>query len=143
MEYNSHVNETGLTTKQQKFVAAYLRSGNGVEAAREAGYKGNANVLAVVSSENLRKPNIQKALERQLDSADITEEVISLEVAKMAFSNASDPVKNDHKLKALQLLAKIKGMTKNVQQTNYVGTMQLLQMKTSRDTEQMHIVDVG
>ena len=121
-----------LTPKQVKFVSEYLRLGNGVEAARAAGYKGNANTLAVVSAENLRKPNIQSALAKHLDAKNVTEERIGNEIAKVAFSEASDPLRNDHKLKALQLLAKIKGMTTDVKQTNVVGTMQLIQFRTGQ-----------
>ena len=52
-----------LTVKQQKFVDAY--DGNGVQAARQAGYKGSDNTLAVVAIENLRKPNVVKAIEER------------------------------------------------------------------------------
>lgn len=50
-----------LTPKQQRFVDAY--TGNGVAAARAAGYAGNAEVLAAVAHENLRKPQIARAIE--------------------------------------------------------------------------------
>src|SRR5690349_5940748 len=49
-----------LTAKQQAFIAAY--SGNGTEAARLAGYAGSDQVLGQVASENLKKPEIQKAI---------------------------------------------------------------------------------
>ena len=45
-----------LTVKQKRFVGLY--NGNGVQAAREAGYKGSDNTLASVAKENLRKPHI-------------------------------------------------------------------------------------
>jgi phage terminase small subunit len=51
-----------LTPKQRAFVLAYLETGNGVESARRAGYKGNDNTLHVTASENLRKPMIRAAL---------------------------------------------------------------------------------
>lgn len=55
-----------LTYKQRRFVDCY--AGNGVEAARKAGYQGNANTLHVVAAENLRKPTILAAIEaRQED----------------------------------------------------------------------------
>lgn len=50
-----------LTYKQRRFVDCY--AGNGVEAARKAGYRGNANTLHVVAAENLRKPTILAAIE--------------------------------------------------------------------------------
>ncbi len=54
------VNKIGLTVKQQLFVNFY--EGNGTEAARLAGYKGDDNTLGQVAYENLRKPLIIKAL---------------------------------------------------------------------------------
>ncbi len=56
-----------LTEKQRKFVEAYMgkAEGNGVEAARLAGYKGNDNTLAAIASENLRKPKIASAIEER------------------------------------------------------------------------------
>lgn len=52
---------TKLTTKQARFVAAY--TGNGVEAARAAGYKGSDETLNAVARENLRKPPIADAIQ--------------------------------------------------------------------------------
>lgn len=49
-----------LTTKQQRFVDFY--DGNATDAARKAGYKGNANTLGQVGDENLKKPKIAKAI---------------------------------------------------------------------------------
>ncbi len=49
-----------LTIKQVRFVEFY--NGNGYEAAKRAGYKGNYETLSVVASENLKKPYILEAL---------------------------------------------------------------------------------
>lgn len=56
-----------LTPKQQRFVDAY--TGNGVEAARRAGYQGSVAVLSQVAHENLRKPEIAAALKERQASA--------------------------------------------------------------------------
>ena len=57
--------------KQQWFCRAYLQnSGNGVQAAREAGYKGNARTLESVASENMRKPIIKSFLAQLTTEAD-------------------------------------------------------------------------
>ncbi|MDW7774670.1 MAG: terminase small subunit [Desulfobulbaceae bacterium] len=56
-----------LTVKQQRFVDLY--DGNGVQAARAAGYKGNDNTLAVVAKENLRKPHLKAAIEAREQKA--------------------------------------------------------------------------
>lgn len=49
-----------LTLKQKKFIEVY--AGNGTEAARLAGYKGNENALAVAANELLRNPKIADAI---------------------------------------------------------------------------------
>lgn len=57
-----------LTTKQRRFVEAY--DGNGVEAARSAGYAGSYSVLNQVACENLQKPAIVKAIQRRQEVED-------------------------------------------------------------------------
>lgn len=53
-----------LTPKQRAFVHAYQgeAKGNGVQAARIAGYKGKDETLRAIASENLTKPNIRSIL---------------------------------------------------------------------------------
>ena len=52
-----------LTPKQDKFYKRYISNEfNGVEACKYAGYKGTDATLAVVANENLRKPNIMRAI---------------------------------------------------------------------------------
>lgn len=54
----------GLTLKQQRFVDAFIETGNAAEAARRAGYsEKNANRIG---AENLSKLVIQKAIEKRL-----------------------------------------------------------------------------
>lgn len=53
-----------LTEKQRRFVAAYIKTGNAAEAARQAGYK--ASNADVIGRENLRKPTVRKALDARL-----------------------------------------------------------------------------
>ena len=52
-----------LTVKQQRFVDFY--DGNATDAARKAGYKGNANTLGQVGDENLKKPKIARAIQKR------------------------------------------------------------------------------
>jgi len=55
-----------LTVKQQSFVDNYLANGgNGTQAAKDAGYKGSENTLASTAKENLRKPQIKEAIEKE------------------------------------------------------------------------------
>jgi phage terminase small subunit len=55
-----------LTDKQKLFVEFYLIHMNGTLAAKLAGYKGNANVLAVTAHDNLRNPKIRSAVDEAL-----------------------------------------------------------------------------
>jgi phage terminase small subunit len=70
-----------LTKKQQAYCNLYLESGNGVEAVMQAGYKvnGNRKLAAVISSENLTKPNICEYLRAQLKKSGLTEESVRLQ----------------------------------------------------------------
>ena len=52
-----------LTLKQTKYIKYYFEcDGNGTEAARRAGYKGNDTTLCAMSTDNLRKPLIIAAI---------------------------------------------------------------------------------
>ena len=52
-----------LTLLQSRFVAEYIRDFNGVQAATRAGYSGNYQVRCQAARDNLRLPEIQKAVE--------------------------------------------------------------------------------
>ena len=54
-----------LTIRQERFVKAYARLGNGSEAARRAGYKPGPRV-GQIAVENLQKPAVVSALKREL-----------------------------------------------------------------------------
>lgn len=54
------MSEKKLTVKQQRFVEEYMVDFNATQAAIRAGY--SAKTAAVISAENLRKPNIQKVI---------------------------------------------------------------------------------
>lgn len=56
------------TLKQEKFVNEYLANGgNGVQAARAAGYKGDTNTLNQVARDNLQKPTIASRVRERVD----------------------------------------------------------------------------
>lgn len=54
-----------LTVKQFKFVEAYIASGNATQAAIEAGY--SKKTAGQTGNENLKKPQILKALEKRTE----------------------------------------------------------------------------
>jgi hypothetical protein len=56
-----------LTIKQEKFIKAYARTGNGTQSARLAGYSDSSDgVLKQQAVENLRKPAVKQALKLEL-----------------------------------------------------------------------------
>ena len=55
-----------FTGKQRAFIEQYLRTLNGTEAARLAGYKGDDNSLGVTAYGNLRKPKIRSEIDRRM-----------------------------------------------------------------------------
>ena len=56
-----------LTIKQEKFIKAYARTGNGTQSARLAGYSDSSDgVLKQQAVENLRKPAVKQALKQEL-----------------------------------------------------------------------------
>ena len=55
-----------LTRKQKTFIQAYLATFNATEAARQAKYNGDDATLASIGWENLRKPEIAKAVQERL-----------------------------------------------------------------------------
>lgn len=106
-----------LTEKQRKFIAFY--SGNGVEAARRAGYDGDDTVLASVAYENLRKPQLREAIKKR--SAHDIQPLTATRLIRQKFwtkvmMSAQSSMKD--RLKASELLGKSEAdFTDNVIQT--------------------------
>ena len=77
----------GLTPKQAAFVAEYLIDLNATQAAIRAGY--SERTAAVIGVENLRKPNIdaaiQEAQQKRAERTEITQDRVLQEYAKLAF----------------------------------------------------------
>lgn len=62
---SARLNENGLNDRQQKFVDAYLVSGNATDAYLKAGYDPkNANAIAASAARLLRNAKVQAALEK-------------------------------------------------------------------------------
>jgi hypothetical protein len=102
----------GLIEKHRRFVVAYTgeAQGNGTQAAIIAGYSPKSAV--VQASVLLRKPNIQAAVaerqERLTAKADISDSRILQELAEVGYTKVE--VNGQSKMKALELLAKHKGL---------------------------------
>ena len=106
--------ERRLTAKQQLFVAHYLDTLNGTEAARRAGYKGSESVLGVAAFDNLRKPKIMAAVAEGMAKLAMPEEEILTRLTAMGRGNLptrkddtkDGPIEHFDSLKALELLGK-------------------------------------
>ncbi len=119
-----------LTLKQKLFVEAYLGecAGNGVAAARAAGYAGNDNTLHAVAHENLRKPAIAARVGERLAQVMMSADECMAEISAIARQplhetvkvkrNGRDEVIDAHldpmaKLRALELVGNYHGIFKN------------------------------
>ena len=84
--------KTKLTNKQRRFVEEYLFDLNATDAARRAGYSGRT--ARQMGHENLTKPDIaaeiQEAMERRSERAEITADMVLRELAKIGFSSLRD-----------------------------------------------------
>ena len=111
--------ENKLTPKQDKFYKRYISNEfNGVEACKFAGYKGTDATLAVVANQNLRKPNIMRAIaeyqKKDSKKLNITRESLLADI-QYAKDKAKDSLDTDypqyqHFLKASEMQAKMLGL---------------------------------
>lgn len=105
-----------LTDKQKRFCEEYLIDLNATQAAIRAGY--SAKTADKIGSELLGKTSIAVQIEKrkkaQQRRTEITADRVLMEIAKIAFAEASDAggaeLKQSNKLKALEMAAKYFGM---------------------------------
>lgn len=103
----------GLTFKQEKFVQTYvLNGGNGTDAARQAGYKGNDKTLSVVAVENLAKPSIKAALDEHRSIALDAFKIAMCKKRKLLWAIAVDRV-GDQPMLAVNAIAELNRMDSN------------------------------
>lgn len=78
-----------LTAKQRRFVEEYLVDLNATQAAIRAGY--SSKTAASIGEENLRKPDIAKAVQEAQEARSkrtkITQDMVLAELAKIGFSD--------------------------------------------------------
>jgi phage terminase small subunit len=92
-----------LTDKQQRFVEEYLIDLNATQAAIRAGYSEES--ARSIGSENLTKPDIQEAISdaraRLTEAAQVTQERIVREYAKLAFLDIRKAFDSEGRLKPI------------------------------------------
>jgi phage terminase small subunit len=79
-----------LSNKQKAFIEHYLRTWNATEAARLAGYKGNAVTLATVGSENIRKPAIAAVIAERLGELAMEADEVLVRLSDQARASIED-----------------------------------------------------
>ena len=96
-----------LTLRQEKFIRFYLETGNGAEAARQAGY--SPHTARVIAYENLLKPYIKKAIatKRNQLMQDSDEKIAHYLSMLKHESNGAD--QSSSRIRALELLLKAHG----------------------------------
>ncbi|SMC52679.1 terminase small subunit [Pedobacter nyackensis] len=77
-----------LTDKQKRFCEEYLKDFNGTRSAIAAGY--SENTAAVISAENLTKPNIKEYLNERLDALSMEAGEVTKRITNLARGNMSD-----------------------------------------------------
>lgn len=91
----------GLTDKQRAFVFEYLKDKNATQAAIRAGY--SAKTAYSIGEENLRKPEIKKAIDAELakvnNAAGLESERLRREISRVAFSDVRNVFHPDGRLK--------------------------------------------
>ena len=82
----------GLTVKQSPFVAHYTGEalGNGVEAARMAGYEGDENTLAATASRLLRNVKVSARVKERLKELTLTSDQVLAQPSEIAFAEWRD-----------------------------------------------------
>lgn len=136
----------GLTPKQRKFAKEFVKTGNGTEAARRAGYsKHTANEIA---SENLAKPSIQEFVASLAADAETVKALRVEDIAAMTLNEAQHADHAGARVRAQELLLKWKGafieriedVTKR--QEDAIGLISQL-AKISPDAARMLARDLG
>lgn len=120
--------EIKLTPKQKAFVREYKKNGgNGTQAAIKAGY--SENTADVIATENLRKPNIRQALEKEEKKLQekyeytIDDMVRELDDVKL---KADAEQNRQAQIKAIELKGKAFGLFVDKQETTVKGIEQAL-----------------
>lgn len=107
LTFGRALDEYGLTLKQYNFVHYYIAGGgNGTDAARKAYAMADDSTAAVTAFDNLRKPNIRKAIDDIVSKQLATPEFVKSRFLRLALH----ATKESDQLSATDKLAKIHGM---------------------------------
>jgi hypothetical protein len=101
---------SALSVKQRRFVAEYVSSGNGTQAALAAYDTEDPHTAHAIASENLRKPVIQDAVNELLDAEGLSDaKLLAIHAHYLSLCASADPRLKALGLKALDMAYKLKG----------------------------------
>lgn len=96
-----------LTQRQRRFAKAYVKTGNGAKAARQAGYSPKA--AKEIASENLTKPNVREFVDSLAAEAETVKGLTIEQIAAMTWREAQSAQNEGARVRAQELLLKWKG----------------------------------
>ena len=100
--------EQNLTLRQEKFIVAYIETGNGAEAARRAGY--SEHTAKQMSCENLTKPYLLKAIEKKRSELmKDSEEKVPVYLRQLEKEASNSGNNESARIRALEILLKANG----------------------------------
>ena len=115
-----------LTIKQEKFCREYASSGNAVKSYISAYEKNNSYSAAGVESHRLLKnPKIQARL-KELDEVHKTKKIAQAEEIQIAMTDLLRNGTSKEKLKAAEILCKIKGMFVSKQELEITNSVPIV-----------------
>lgn len=115
-----------LTAKQEKFCLNYAKSGNAVQSYISAYEKNQSYSCAGVESHRLLKnPKIQARL-KELDEVHKTKKIAQAEEIQIAMTDLLRNGTSKEKLKAAEILCKIKGMFVSKQELEITNSIPIV-----------------
>jgi phage terminase small subunit len=99
-----------LSLKQQKFVQAYVETGNATESARLAGYRGSDASLASIGAENLRKVQMRQAIDAYREELRQSSLMDAEDIARFYIEVIQGDDQTRDRLKAADQLTKLLGL---------------------------------
>lgn len=116
-----------LTPRERKFVQLYLESGNQTQSYIDAGYNCKDREVAGRAANRLIHTNkVQSYMAQPLKEQDINTNKLIRELSKAAFGAPADEMLWQHKLRALEMVARITGAFRQDDNPNAFSTTNIL-----------------
>jgi terminase small subunit-like protein len=145
LEARQRLRRARLSIKQERFIQAYARSGNGAGAAREAGYKPAA--AKQIAFENLTKPDVKAALSQEMAriALEVSPDRVRRRLDEISHA-AQDAGQFGPAVRAVELLGRSVGMfiDRSLQltgQLNDTHIQALIEVARRRQTEPIDLTD--